>query len=164
MKKILIYGPELSLGPIAKAMRFSYAYLGDTDLGETMQSLMSRENKEAKETKENFWYLIGFDKKEIQTLDRWLQQEKIAVDCMAVHTETNEMWTLETLYAEVKEEREYFIVRQQLLDLLMHPDKEKLKEDPMYLRIMSLAFALTEDQNAKKEDFLQAIDRISNFM
>ena len=45
----------------------------------------------------------------------------------------------------------------------MHPDKEKLKKDPDYLKLMSMAFSLLEDQNVGKDILEIAIKSIENF-
>ena len=108
-------------------------------------------------------FIDGDNVNEIKSLESILRDNNVKIERKAVKTKNNISWTLRALMDEVDEEFEYFKLRDHLYNLIMHPDKEKLKKDPDYLKLMSMAFSLLEDQNVGKDILEIAIKSIENF-
>lgn len=169
MNKVLIYLgtsnlKEKVIEDVFKQIGIEINYIDDDDLENTLEKLLELPRKESKKGKrEPFMFIDGDNVDEIKNLESILRDNNVKIERKAVKTKNNISWTLRALMDEVDEEFENFQLRDHLYNLIMHPDKEKLKKDPDYLKLMSMAFSLLEDQNVGKDILEIAIKSIENF-
>ena len=169
MNKVLIYLgtsnlKEKVIEDVFKQIGIEINYIDDDDLENTLERLLELPRKEGEKGKrEPFMFIDGDNVDEIKNLESILRDNNVKIERKAVKTKNNISWTLRALMDEVDEEFEYFQLRDHLYNLIMHPDKEKLKKDPDYLKLMSMAFSLLEGQNVGKDILEIAIKSIENF-
>lgn len=157
MNKVLIYlgeetDKEEQLIKILNISGIEYSFVGDDDLSIKMSELLSKRTKNGLQGKgHGFIYIDEADVKEIQKFDNLLKENNVDIPRKAIKTENNLSWTLGSLLKEVNEEYEYFCLKDEIHAIVMNPDREKLNTDGDYLRLMSMAFSLLEDDQAPKE-------------
>ena len=169
MEKVLIYIgnsriEKTKLEQVFRALNIDYGFLDDQDMDKTMSFLLSHTKKECHPSnKEAFMFLDGNDINEIKNLESILKQEAIDIPRKALKTKNNIDWLLGDLMKEVDEEYQYFKLKDDLRELVMNPNKEKLTQDPDYLKLMSMAFSLLEDDRVEKEILEIAIKTIESY-
>lgn len=157
MKKILIYlgqekDKEEKLIKLLNTSDIEYSFIGDDDLSLKMSELLSKETKNSSKGEgHGFIYIDESDVEEIQKFDNLLKENNVDIPRKAIKTENNLSWTLGSLLKEVNDEYEYFCLKDEIHAIVMNPDREKLNTDGDYLRLMSMAFSLLEDDKAPKE-------------
>ena len=131
--------------------------VGDNHLDLVISKVFSSD-EEPVENKlyEDFLFLDTMQQDKIQLFAKLLQEKGIRLGRVAVRTENNISWKLKDLMDEVEEEFQYFLLRDQLFEIVTHPDKERLDADPEYLKRMSLVYAMLEDSNTKMDDLKAA--------
>lgn len=169
MNKILIYigNQNIDLNKLQEVIQQftnEFSYIDDTDMDVKMIELLEKENKKAIQGKEDaFLYIESRDVEELQNLDKELDEQNIQIERKAIKTENNVDWTLRELLNEVREEFEYFQLKDKLYALITSPNKEKLNTDPIYLRTMTMAFSLLQDDEVDKNTLKMAIESIEKF-
>lgn len=169
MNKVLIYLGKSDLKEelienIFDQIGIEINYINDEDFENTLEKLLNMPKKGGKKGKRYpFMFIDGDNVDEIKNLESILKEKNVHIERKAVKTKNNIRWTLKELMDEVDEEFEYFKQRDRLYYLIMHPDKEKLAKDPDYLKLMSMAFSLLEDQNVDKDILEIAIKSIENY-
>lgn len=155
---ILVYFKEGSkqketVESILKEMQEEFKEVGDNHLDLLLSEVFSSEEPpKSNQEFEDFLFLDTMQPQDIQNFSMRLKEKKIRMGRVAVRTENNISWKLRDLMEEVEQEFQYFLLRDQLYELVMHPDKERLEKDPAYMRLMSSVYALIEDSNTKYED------------
>ena len=139
---------------------YPFKLIGDECLDTEIQDVLTVE-KTFIPAKNNTLILIdGMDREEIKEFNRILSGNGFDIPRKAVITPSNSLWPLGKLIDEIDEEYAYFRAREELYTLLTNPDKKRLAEDPQYLKMMSNAYALLEDENADTELICAAIQII----
>lgn len=169
MNKVLIYlgtsnENKQIIEDIFNQIGVKISFIGDNDLDNTLKELLETSREEYKIGNRNpFMYIDGNDKNEIKNLESILRNNNVNIERQALKTKTNIGWTLRELMDEIDEEFEYFKLRDHLYHLIMNPDKEKIARDPDYLKLMSMAFSLLEDESVEKNIIEIAIKTIENY-
>lgn len=142
---------------VLKDLNEEFKEVGDNHLDLVISKVFSSD-EEPVENKlyEDFLFLDTMQQDKIQLFAKLLQEKGIRLGRVAVRTENNISWKLKDLMDEVEEEFQYFLLRDQLFEIVTHPDKERLDADPEYLKRMSLVYAMLEDSNTKMDDLKAA--------
>lgn len=159
---ILVYFKEGSqqkeiVEHVLKDLNEEFKEVGDNHLDLVISKVFSSD-EEPVENKlyEDFLFLDTMQQDKIQLFAKLLQEKGIRLGRVAVRTENNISWKLKDLMDEVEEEFQYFLLRDQLFEIVTHPDKERLDAHPEYLKRMSLVYAMLEDSNTKMDDLKAA--------
>lgn len=135
-----------------QVLNLEYKCISDLDFQRKMKDLLIQPVTGGDCTKEDFLYLDGLNEEQMKSLD-----EKVHVLRVAVSTPTNLEWNLGQLMEEVEKEYVYFKVKNELYQILIHPDKERLEMDANYLKQLANAFRLYEDKKTPVEILEQAL-------
>ena len=150
---ILVYlGNDLELLKSIQSLNFDYKLIGDGQSDCKMKDLLIQDVQSVSCSREPFLYLDGLEESQMKKLDACVH-----VKYVAVSTATNLEWTLSKLMNEVQKEYHYFLVRNRLYQVLIHPDKERLKEDTEYLKRLSYAYSLYEHEKTPVEILEQVL-------
>lgn len=138
-----------------RALNLEYKCISDLDFQKKMKDLLMQPVIEGTCTKEDFLYLDGVNEEQMKSLD-----ENVHVLRVAVSTPTNLEWNLEQLMEEIEKEYNYFKVRNDLYQILIHPNKERLNMDSNYLKQLAYAFSLYENEKTPVEILQQVLDAL----
>lgn len=152
---LLIYaGKDIQAGQLAELLtQYDYPFkiIGDESLDVTLQNLQDGAAPVIPAEGPTFILMEGMDENEIKEFNRILWDHSFDIPRKAVTTPSNSSWTLRKLLAEIEEEYAYFTAREELYELLTHPDKERIQSDPSYLKMMSQAFAIFDNEGTDIE-------------
>ena len=137
-----------------KKLLIPYKIIGDEVLSMKMKELLKQDIVCKTWKFPPFLYLDGLDETSMKKVD------VLQVGRVALSTPTNLEWTLEKLMKEVQEEYHYFEIRSALYDYLIHPDKSRIQSDPMYLKVLSYAFSLYENEKTPVSVLEQVLDEL----
>ena len=166
---ILVYFKEGSenreiVENILKDRNETFKEVGDNHLDLTVAQVFSSEEKSQSNREfEDFLFLDTMQPEQIQAFSKALKDQNVQIGRVALRTENNISWKLRTLMEEVDQEFQYFLIRDQLYQMVTHPDKGRLDNDPAYLRLMSTVYALIEDTNTSIEDLKKALQILTSF-
>lgn len=137
-----------------------FGLLEKKDLQQTMETLLLQAEKDNDQksslflaTKEEaggeepFFYLSGMDRQQISVLQSRLEQAGFSIRCMALATPANLQFRLKDLMEEVSREALYFEKREQLADLLVHADRQKMQTSQDYFQCCMMAAALLQEED-----------------
>ena len=157
---ILVYkGNDENIIKQLNKLNMEYKVVGDEQLSEKMVNLLTKDVEGNTFTHHTFLYLDGLNKEQMKKLD-----ENIHVERIAVSTQSNLEWTLSYLMDEVENEYHYFEVRNALYQMLIHPDKERIKIDPDYLHLLSYGFSLYENEKTPVKQLEQVLHMIRDYL
>lgn len=162
---LVYYGNEIDKKPVIdkvfKDLGLEKRDLGDEDLNATVGELADNPGtSDLAGDKPLFLYYDRMDGKEIQKVEKALKENGLHITRKALRTDNNEKWTLEALMYEIGREDEWFRKTNRLYQLVTHPDKARLANDPAYMTMMAQAFALLEENDMSEEQLDGAIAAI----
>ncbi len=152
---LLIYaGKDIHAGQLAELLtQYGYPFkiIGDECLDITIEYLAESQASVIPAEGPTFILMDGMGENEIKEFNRILWDHSFDIARKAVTTPSNLSWTLRQLLTEIEEEYAYFTTREELYELLTHPDQARLQSDPSYLKMMSKAFSLLDDERTNLE-------------
>lgn len=157
---ILVYkGNDEKILKQLDRLQMEYKVVGDEQLSEKMRDLLTMNVEGKIFTHNTFLYLDGLNEEQMKKID-----ECIHVGRIAVSTQSNLEWTLSHLMNEVDKEYHYFEIRNDLYQMLIHPDKERIKTDPDYLHLLSYGYSLYENEKTPVKQLEQVLHKIRGYL
>jgi hypothetical protein len=148
---ILVYkGNNQEIVDCVKKLNIEYKVIGDEHLGYKMKDLLEMDTNSIQCSRSCFVYTT-------EDID-------LPVERMAIATDSNLEWTLEKLMDEIEQEYTYFRVRNELYECLIHPNKEKMKEDELYFKLLVKSFHLYENEKTPLSQLEEALNSIRKYI
>lgn len=136
--------------------------IGDAALDLTLAEMMASPPEDTGGSQPAFLYYGGLEVPEIEKLEKEVSKSGLVCYRKAVENDNNRQWKLGNLMKEVDKEAAYFKMRDRLWNLIENADQEKLKSDPQYYMICSMAYGLLQ-QNVGPEVLETAAKAIENY-
>lgn len=148
---------------IFASMDQSIRFVEDDELNQDIEELLKTENgHECEGERDAFLFLDDLSQEDIQKMNQMFEEKKIDIPRKACRTEHNIKWRMLDLMEEVNREYAYFQLRDELYDLVIHPDEKRLEKDSDYMTTMSMAYSLLQNENTEAELLELAIQTIKN--
>lgn len=134
------------LSRILDEMNIEYSYIDDSHFDSSLKELSQNNNLSSPSlgSKQPFVFLDDLSRESIEQIEQELRKQNISIPHKAAATPTNLEWKFVDLISEVEAEAENFMYRDLVYESIMNADKERLKKDPKYLQLMSMAYTALE--------------------
>lgn len=155
---------------LLQSYNFAYTFLDDNDLDQTILSLFDK-NSETNEQNEmfhfNFILFKDIEHKAILRFYRECARNNFPFSHKAVLTGHNQNWKLHDLLVEIASEYEFFLIYEQLYQVLMeanntNPEEYTEASFAPYRQAFVEAFIYKEQEKLEKESMQRHIQKILN--